>query len=136
MIDRSCGWHSVESKTEPRLEFRVAARVSQRHRRTSLIYPSISFSTLPRRSASSGGLSQRMRWMRGKRRATPDLWRVERCTASKATSKTRPGRTARTGPKRSVGLARIQDRKSVVEGKGEAVRLNVGGGRAIQKKKN
>jgi hypothetical protein len=45
------------------------------------------------RSASSAGLSQRMRWMRGKRMATPDLCRVERCTESKATSNTSLGST-------------------------------------------
>ena len=50
------------------------------------------------RSASAMGLSQRMRWMRGKRMATPDLWRVEGCTLSKATSSTSPGFTSRTGP--------------------------------------
>ena len=32
-------------------------------------------------SASAAGLSVRMRLMRGKRMATPDLWRVERCDA-------------------------------------------------------
>jgi len=42
------------------------------------------------RSASTGGLSQRSRLMRGKRIARPDLWRVERCSPSKATSSTRP----------------------------------------------
>ena len=36
------------------------------------------------------GLSVRMRLMRGKRIATPDLWRVERCRPSKATSMTNP----------------------------------------------
>jgi hypothetical protein len=35
-------------------------------------------------SASRAGLSQRMRLTRGKRIATPDLWRVERCRPSKA----------------------------------------------------
>ena len=38
--------------------------------------------------------------MRGKRMATPDLWRLERCTESNATSKTSFGSTARTGPKK------------------------------------
>ncbi len=38
--------------------------------------------------------------------ATPLLCRVEGCTASKATSSTRPGDTARTGPKRSVVWSR------------------------------
>ena len=50
------------------------------------------------RSASAAGLSQRMRWMRGKRMATPDLCRVERCAESKATSSTSAGVTSRTGP--------------------------------------
>ena len=42
--------------------------------------------------------------------ATPDLWRVERCRPSNATSSTRPkswsARTERTGPKRSMVLSR------------------------------
>ena len=50
--------------------------------------------------------------MRGKRMARPERWRVERARPSKATSRTRPwagsARTARTGPKRSVVLARTQ----------------------------
>ena len=48
--------------------------------------------------------------MRGKRMATPELWRVERFRPSKATSSTSPwsrfGATARTGPKRSMVLSR------------------------------
>ena len=36
-------------------------------------------SSVSSRSASRGGLSQRSRLMRGKRIATPDLCRVERC---------------------------------------------------------
>ena len=48
------------------------------------------------------GLSQRMRWMRGKRMARPERWRGERCRPSKATSRTRPWSllavTVRTGP--------------------------------------
>src|SRR5260370_116493 len=36
------------------------------------------FSSVSRVSASRKGLSQRMRWMRGKRIATPDLWRGQR----------------------------------------------------------
>jgi glutamate dehydrogenase len=52
------------------------------------------------------GLFQRMRWTRGKRIATPDLWRFERCTLSKAISRTRPGATSRTGPNRFTVLSR------------------------------
>ena len=52
--------------------------------------------------ASRAGLSQRMRLTRGNRMATPDLWRVERFSPSKAISSTRPksrsARTDRTGP--------------------------------------
>ena len=48
--------------------------------------------------------------MRGKRMATPDLCRVERCRPSKATSNTKPNsrsaRTERTGPKRSIVWSR------------------------------
>ena len=58
----------------------------------------ISRSRLSSRSASAAGLSQRMRWMRGKRIATPDLCRVERWTESKATSNTSACVTSRTGP--------------------------------------
>src|ERR1700754_4238141 len=39
-------------------------------------------------AASLAGLSQRMRLMRGKRSATPDLWRVDCWAESKATSNT------------------------------------------------
>ena len=42
-------------------------------------------------SASAAGLSVRMRLIRGKRMATPDLWRVERAMPSKAISSTSPG---------------------------------------------
>src|ERR1041385_4389718 len=52
--------------------------------------PASIFSKLSRRSASPGGLSQRSRLMRGKRMAMPDLWRVERCKPSNATSSTKP----------------------------------------------
>ena len=51
----------------------------------------ISRSSVSSRSASAAGLSQRMRWMRGKRMATPDLCRVERCADSNATSSTSAG---------------------------------------------
>ena len=40
--------------------------------------------------------------------ATPDLCRVDFCTASKATSNTSSGVTARTGPKLSVVWLRTQ----------------------------
>ena len=67
-------------------------------------------SSVSSRSASRGGLSQRSRLMRGKRIATPDLWRVERCSPSNATSITRPlsgsCTTSRTGPKRLTVLRR------------------------------
>ena len=76
--------------------------------RCDALHPSIIAISVSSRSASAAGLSQRMRWMRGKRMATPDLWRVERCTASKATSNTSPGSTARTGPKLSVVWLRTQ----------------------------
>ena len=46
--------------------------------------------------------------MRGKRTASPLRWRLERCTASKASSNTNSGATARTGPNRSVVWRRIQ----------------------------
>jgi antitoxin Phd len=59
---------------------------------------STSRSTVSSRSASAAGLSQRMRCTRGKRIATPDLWRVDRCTESKAISSTRLAATSRTGP--------------------------------------
>jgi hypothetical protein len=52
--------------------------------------------------ASARGLSWRQRAMRGKRSATPDLWRGISWMPSKAISKTCSGLTARTGPKRSV----------------------------------
>jgi hypothetical protein len=61
-------------------------------------------------SASRAGLSQRMRLMRGKRMATPDLCRGERFSPSKAISSTRPksrsARTDRTGPNRSMVWSR------------------------------
>src|SRR5712664_899629 len=47
-------------------------------------------SSVSSRSASRGGLSQRRRLMRGKRMATPDLCRGERCRPSNATSSTSP----------------------------------------------
>ncbi len=59
-------------------------------------------------SASSIPLSRRQRRMRGKRTATPDLCRLEAWMASKAISITSSGRTLRTGPKRSVVLARTK----------------------------
>ena len=55
----------------------------------------------------SAGLSVRMRAMRGKRSATPDLCRVESCAASKATSSTSAFSTSRTGPKRPMVWLRI-----------------------------
>src|SRR5215213_3001198 len=42
------------------------------------------------RSASTAGLSQRMRLTRGKRMATPERCRLERCSPSKAISNTKP----------------------------------------------
>ncbi len=46
--------------------------------------------------------------MRGKRMATPDLWRVERCRPSNATSNTRPNsRSARTERTGSEALDRV-----------------------------
>ena len=63
---------------------------------------SIIAASVSSRSASPAGLSQRMRLMRGKRIATPDLCRAELFTPSNATSSTSFGATARTGPKRSV----------------------------------
>ena len=42
------------------------------------------------RSASEAGLSQRMREIRGKRMATPERWRGERLSPSKAISSTSP----------------------------------------------
>ena len=45
---------------------------------------------------SSGEAGKRA--MRGKRSATPDLWRGESCAASKAISSTRPRSTSCTGP--------------------------------------
>ena len=45
----------------------------------------ISVSSVSSRSASSAGLSGRRRWKRGKRRATPDLWRELRWAASNST---------------------------------------------------
>ena len=44
--------------------------------------------------------------MRGKRSATPDLWRVERAMPSKAISSTSLCSTSRTGPKRLVVWSR------------------------------
>ena len=60
----------------------------------------------PSESASSGFLSSRQRRMRGKRTATPDLWRVERWMPSKPSSKTSSGLTVRTGPNFSTMLRR------------------------------
>ena len=57
-------------------------------------------------AASLTGLSQRMRLMRGKRSATPDLWRVDSCAESKATSNTSSFFTSRTGPKAATVLLR------------------------------
>jgi hypothetical protein len=68
------------------------------NRRSSVRLPHVSsFSSVAKLSASWKGLSKRMRWMRGKRIATPDLWRVERCTLSKATSRTMAGVTSGIG---------------------------------------
>src|SRR5271166_1162925 len=64
--------------------------------------------TFSSRSASAAGLSVRMRAMRGKRSATPDLCRDDNCAASKATSRTRAFSTSRTGPKRAVVWFRTQ----------------------------
>src|SRR3546814_1820706 len=75
------------------------------------------------RSASSAGLSRRMRDMRGKRIASPDLWRLLLWIESKATSSTSDFSTSRTGPKRFSVLSRtnlsshfssssVKDRKS------------------------
>src|SRR5690606_32716579 len=58
--------------------------------------------------ASLAGLSQRIRLMRGKRRATPDLCRVDCCAESKATSNTSSFFTSRTGPKLATVLLRTQ----------------------------
>ena len=77
------------------------AQAARRRRPRTLCkarYSTIIACRVSSRSASSAGLSQRMRWMRGKRMATPDLWRLERCTESKATSNTSFGSTCRTGP--------------------------------------
>ncbi len=60
-------------------------------RRRPRISPSIIAISVSSLSASAAGLSQRMRWMRGKRMATPDLCRVDFCTASNATSNTSSG---------------------------------------------
>lgn len=60
------------------------------------------------RSASPAGLSVRIRAMRGKRSATPDLWREESCAASKITSSTSVFSTSRTGPNRPTVWLRIQ----------------------------
>ena len=48
-----------------------AAKVAER------LHQLISRSTPSIWSASAAGLSQRIRWTRGNRIATPDLWRVE-----------------------------------------------------------
>src|SRR5205823_3581421 len=52
--------------------------------------------------------AQRRRAMRGKRVATPLLWRVDICRPSNASSNTCTGSTRRTGPKRSSVWLRIQ----------------------------
>ena len=58
----------------------------------------ISFFSVSTSSASFAGLSQRMRWKRGKRKARPDLWRVDSCTLSNSNSATSAGDSTRTGP--------------------------------------
>lgn len=55
-------------------------------------------STLARVSMSRNVLSWRMRTMRGKRRAKPELWRPDSMMASKATSRTTSGWTSRKRP--------------------------------------
>lgn len=65
-------------------EMAAEARSSQRRQRFAGGFFGRSFSKFSNESASRGRLSQRMREMRGKRMATPDLWRVERCKPSKA----------------------------------------------------
>ncbi len=60
------------------------------------------------RSASAAGLSVRIRLIRGKRIARPDLWRVLLWIESNATSSTRLFSTSRTGPKRSTVWPRTQ----------------------------
>jgi hypothetical protein len=50
---------------------------SIKSRSASLIRHPISFTSVARVSASTAGLSQRIREMRGNRIATPDLWRLE-----------------------------------------------------------
>src|ERR1700722_4734818 len=77
-----------------------------------LLARSSSAMSVSRRAGSRGGLSQRRRLMRGNRMATPDLWRVERCSPSNATSNTRPSSrewvTSRTGPNRLMVLRRTK----------------------------
>src|SRR5262245_28670330 len=68
----------------------------------------MSFFRVSTSSASFAGLSQRMRWKRGKRKARPDLWRVDSCTLSNSNSATSAGDSTRTGPKRSTVLLRTQ----------------------------
>src|SRR5579864_9233001 len=59
-------------------------------------------------SASSGGLSSRIRRMRGKRSAYPLAWRSERMMALKATSRTISGSTSRQKPWLASVCARNQ----------------------------
>src|SRR5690606_20583956 len=55
-------------------------------------------------AASAAGLSQRIRLMRGKRSATPDLCRALGWAESNATSNTSSFLTSRTGPKAAIVL--------------------------------
>src|SRR4029077_6281988 len=78
--DKSCGASEVGANNR---------RIAERGRKNRRHVTSRSrFSSV---SASENGLSQRMRWTRGNRIATPDLCRGERSTLSKATSTTSPG---------------------------------------------
>ena len=83
---RSCSERVVPDRSAAAtIQVALSARVTGRSRSSPASSPAS-----PAGRLRAGGLSQRSRLMRGKRMATPDLCRVERCRPSNATSSTRP----------------------------------------------